>query len=295
MARFQIRLVSCAALLVGACAVLWPLGARSAAPIPDFSGIWGRNSVDYEPPPSGPGPVMNKTRTFYMRIGDDANPILKPEAAEKVRQAGAISRTGVNFPTPSNGCTPWPPLYGWRALLMQMVQAKDEVVIIYVGDQQMRHVRLNQQHPRNVIPSYSGDSVGHYDGDTLVIDTIGVKPGPLSMIDNYGTPFSPGVHIVERIRLIDAAAARRDYVQAQRDSGRVDEDMGGATVDEKYPKGLQISFRVEDPATFTMPWSGQITYMRSAGPWEERVCADMQTNFFTGEPVKLPQAPRPDF
>jgi hypothetical protein len=238
---------------------------------------------------------MNKTRTFYMRIGDDTNPILKPEAAEKVRQAGAVSRTGVNFPTPSNGCTPWPPLYGWRALLMQMVQAKDEVVIIYVGDQQIRHVKLNQQHPRNVIPSYSGDSVGHYEGDTLVIDTVGVKPGPLSMIDNYGTPFSPAVHIVERIRLIDAAAARRDYVQAQRDSGRVDEDMGGATVDEKYPVGLQVRFRVEDPATFTMPWSGQVTYMRSAGPWEERVCADMQTNFFTSEPVKLPLSPRPDF
>jgi hypothetical protein len=275
--------------------MLLPLAARSAAPVPDFSGIWGRNSVDYEPPPSGPGPVMNKTRTFYMRIGDDANPILKPEAAEKVRQAGAVSRTGVNFPTPSNGCTPWPPLYGWRALLMQMVQAKDQVVIFYVGDQQMRHVRLNQQHPRNVVPSYSGDSVGHYEGDTLVIDTVGVKPGPLSMIDNYGTPFSPNVHIVERIRLVDAAAARRDYVQAQRDSGRVNEDMGGATVDEKYPKGLQISFRVEDPGTFTMPWSGQVTYMRSAGPWEERVCADMQFNFLTGEPVKLPQAPRPDF
>lgn len=283
------------AAVASACLLFLPVTAQSATPLPDFSGIWGRNSVDYEPPPSGAGPVMNKTRTFYMRVGDDANPILKPEAAEKVRQAGAVSRTGVNFPTPSNGCTPWPPLYGWRALLMQMVQAKDEVVIIYVGDQQMRHVRLNQQHPRNVVPSYSGDSIGHYEGDTLVIDTIGVKPGPLSMIDNYGTPFSTGVHIVERIRLVDAAAARRDYVQAQRDSGRVDEDMGGATVDEKYPKGLQISFRVEDPAIFTMPWSGQVTYMRSAGPWEERVCADMQTNFFTSEPVKLPTAARPDF
>ena len=285
----------CAGVFTGACVLLLPAAGESAAPIPDFSGIWGRNSVDYEPPPSGPGPVMNKTRTFYMRIGDDTNPILKPEAAEKVRQAAAVSRTGENFPTPSNGCTPWPPLYGWRSLLMQMVQGKDEVVIIHVGDQQMRHVRLNQQHPRNVVPSYSGDSVGHYEGDTLVIDTIGVKPGPLSMIDNYGTPFSPAVHIVERIRLIDAAAARRDYVKAQRDSGRVDEDMGGATVDEKYPRGLQISFRVEDPATFTMPWSGQVTYMRSAGPWEERVCADMQTNFLTGQPVKLPQATRPDF
>jgi hypothetical protein len=275
--------------------LLWPASAGSAAAIPDFSGVWGRNSVDFEPPPTGPGPVMNKTRTFYMRIGDDTNPILKPEAAAKVRAAGAISRTGVNFPTPSNGCTPWPPVYGWRALLMQMVQAKDQVVIMYVGDQQVRHVRLNQQHPRNVVPSYGGDSVGHYEGDTLVIDTVGVKPGPLSMIDNYGTPFSSGVHIVERIRRVDASAAKRDYAKAQTDSGRVDEDMGGATVDERYPNGLQISFRVEDPANFTMPWSGQVTYLRSAGAWEERVCADMRHNFLTGEDFALPHADRPDF
>jgi hypothetical protein len=286
---------SIAASAVTLACLLWPARADSAAAIPDFSGIWGRNSVDFEPPPSGPGPVMNKTRTFYMRIGDDTNPILRPQAAAKVRAAGAISMTGVNFPTPSNGCTPWPPVYGWRALLMQMVQAKDQVVIIYVGDQQIRHVRLNREHARNVVPSYSGDSIGHYEGDTLVIDTVGVKPGPLSMIDNYGTPFSSGVHIVERIRRVDAAVAKRDYAKAQTDSGRVDEDMGGATVDERYPNGLQISFRVEDPANFTTPWSGQVTYLRSAGAWEERVCADMRHNFLTGEDFALPHADRPDF
>src|SRR6266566_2700929 len=134
----------------GIAAALPALGATSTAPIPDFSGIWGRTSVDFEPPPSGAGPVMNKTRTFYMRIGDDANPILKPQAAEKVRQAGAISRTGVNFPTPSNACTPWGPPYAWRALQMQILQQKDQVILLYVGDQQIRRVRLNQPHPAKV-------------------------------------------------------------------------------------------------------------------------------------------------
>ena len=197
------------------------MNAESAAPAPDFSGVWGRTSVDYEPPPSGAGPVMNKTRTFYMRMGDDTNPILKPEAAEKVRRAAAISRTGVNFPTPSNQCTPWSAPYAWRALLMQMVQQKDQVTIVYVGDQQIRHVRLNQPHPARVTPSYMGDSIGHYEGDTLVIDTVGFKVGRLSMIDNYGTPFSPGLHLVERIRLIDRAAADKAAEQAERDSGKV--------------------------------------------------------------------------
>jgi len=49
-------------------------------------------------------------------------------------------------------------------------------------------VRLNQPHPANVTPSWYGDSVGHYEGDTLVIDTVGIKIGPFSMVDMYGRP-----------------------------------------------------------------------------------------------------------
>ena len=281
-----------------AAAVLLTATALSAATpvIPDFSGVWGRTSVDYEPPSSGPGPVMNKTRTFYMRIGDDTNPILKPAAAQRVREAGVISRTGVNFPTPSNQCTPWSAPYAWRALQMQMLQEKDRVTILYVGDQQIRQVRLNSRHPEHVMPSAMGDSIGHYEGETLVIDTVGMKPGRNSMIDNYGTPFSTGLHLVERIRLIAGEIARRNAEQAERDSGKVEVEMGGASIDpnDRGP-GLQIAFTVDDPATFTKPWSAQVTYRRSAGPWEERVCADNPHNYTTGADVPVPQAKTPDF
>jgi hypothetical protein len=280
------------------CSLLLCASAASGATntIPDFSGVWGRTSVDYEPPISGPGPVMNKTRTFYMRVGDDTNPILRPFAAEKVRQAAAVSRTGANFPTPSNQCTPWSAPYAWRALEMQMMQANDRVTILYVGDQQIRRIRLNGRHPQRVVPSAMGDSIGHYEGDTLVIDTIGFKPGVNSMIDNYGTPYSEHLHLVERIRLIDGKVAKRDAEQAERDSGRVEVEMGGASIDPAYTgPGLQISFKVDDPAVFTTPWSAQVTYRRSAGPWEERVCADNPHNYSTGADVPVPQASKPDF
>jgi hypothetical protein len=276
--------------------VLAAFGVTAAPAVPDFSGVWGRTSVDYEPPASGPGPVMNKTRTFYMRIGDDKNPILKPFAAGKVRQAAAVSRTGVNFPTPSNQCTSWSAPYAWRALEMQMLQAKNEVTILYVGDQQIRHIRLNSRHPDKLVPSAMGDSIGHYEGDVLVIDTVGIKPGANAMIDNYGTPFSDRLHLRERIRLIDGAAADRAAEQAERDSGRVNVEMGGASIDPAYRgPGLQIAFTVDDPVVFTMPWSAQVTYRRSAGPWEERVCADNPHNYATGADIPVPQATRPDF
>ena len=51
-------------------------------------------------------------------------------------------------------------------------------------------------------------SAERYEGDTLVIDTVGVKIGPFSMIDWYGTPYSEALHLVERYRLLDYEATK---------------------------------------------------------------------------------------
>ena len=102
--------------------------AQSTAPVPDFSGIWAHLIwPDVEPPRSGPGPVKNTARRdgasdVYLLIGDYTNPILKPHAAEAVKKAGEIARTGVTAPTPANQC--WPdgvPFIFWN-IGMQMLQ-----------------------------------------------------------------------------------------------------------------------------------------------------------------------------
>src|SRR6266849_10834699 len=83
-------------------------GAQDTAAIPDFSGIWAHLTwPDVEPPLSGPGPVRNTARRngvsdVYQLVGDHTNPILKPHAADIVKKAGDIARTGVTPPTPSN-------------------------------------------------------------------------------------------------------------------------------------------------------------------------------------------------
>jgi hypothetical protein len=279
-------------------AIFSPALAAVGTAIPDFSGYWGKNSVDPGPPPagSGAGPVMNKTRTFYMRVGDDENPILKPAAADAVRKAGAISKTGENFPTPSNQCWPMAPPNIWRSLGFEIVQKTDEVLLLYNVDQFVRRVRIGATHPEHVTLSWYGDSIGHYEGDTLVVDTIGMKPGRYSMVDNYGTPQTPSLHVVERIRLIDRDAADKAASETERLSGRVEVEMGGATVDETYRgKGLQVVFTVDDPAVFTMPWSAAVTYRRAAGGWEERICADNPHNLITGIDADVPRADGPDF
>jgi hypothetical protein len=67
---------------------------------------------------------------------------------------------------------------------------------------------MNVPHRAPVTPSWYGDSVGHYEGDTLVFDTVGVKIGPFAMVDFYGTPYTQALHVVERYRLLDYEAAK---------------------------------------------------------------------------------------
>ena len=87
-------------------------------------------------------------------------------------------------------------------------------------DHQIRRVRLNGTHPAKVTPSWYGDSIGHYEGDTLVVDTVGYKLGPAPVLDMYGSPFSEGLHVTERYRLIDYEAAKAAQERNVRDAGR---------------------------------------------------------------------------
>ena len=143
-----------------------------------------------------------------------------------------------------------------------LLQQKDKVTLIYVNGQVVRHVRLNVPHPEHVTPSWLGDLVGHYEGDTLVIDTIGIKPqGPLAVIDRYGTPHSDALHVVERYRLIDGAEAAEAMRKHRRtftaDPATVRFDIYGARVRLGHrQKGLQVEVTVDDPKIFTRPWTG---------------------------------------
>ena len=77
------------------------------------------------------------------------------------------------------------------------------------------------------------------------------------MIDNYGTPYSEGLHVVERIRLVDAATANAAAARSEALNGRVEVIAGGASIDPEARKGLRIEFTVEDPKYFTTPWSAR--------------------------------------
>ena len=294
-------------LLVGTVAAAAAASALGQTPgtkaIPDFSGIWAHPALGFESPLVGPGPVRNTVRlpsgasNTAQLVGDYTNPILKPEAAEIVKKRGEISLSGRAFPDPDSLCLQQPVPYIFWNFDLQLLQQPDKVTIIYQHDNDFRQVRMNQRHPEKVIPSAHGDSVGHYEGDTLVIDTVGIKVGRYTMIDRLGTPYTEALHVVERYRLLDYDAAK-----AAQDRGEKEWPRVGANIDPNYRgKGVQLEFTVQDEGVFTMPWSATITYLRGARTeWEERICAenvqhDYEQQYYPDKDARLPTAEVPDF
>ena len=86
---------------------------------------------------------------------------------------------------------PKPPPFIYKQFTVQIIQQPDKVTFLYNGNMDVRRVRLNERHAEPLRPSLYGDSVGHYEGDTLVIDTVGVRTDrPYAMIDLFGTPYT---------------------------------------------------------------------------------------------------------
>ncbi len=280
-------------------------GTYSARSIPDFSGVWAHPYFPgFEPPASGPGPILNRSRlpsgvgNASQFVGDYTSPILKPQAAEVVRQHGEISLAGGVYPTPSNQCWPSGVPYIFFQHGVQMLQLPDRIVFLYLRNHEFRIVRLNQPHPVKVTPSWYGDSVGHYEDDALVIDTIGVKTDrPFGTLDMYGTPFSAALHVTERYRLIDYADAKPAIDRNSKENILFRPDIQSLLFDPSYRgKHLQLQFTVDDAGVFTMPWTATITYSVPLGSWEEHVCAESRLGYFTnGKEAAAPTADKPDF
>jgi len=147
---------------------------------------------------------------------------------------------------------------------MQMLQSSSgkEVTILYSRDSQVRHVYMNVEHSKNPPKTWYGESVGRYEGDTLVIDTIGLNDK--TDTDRFGTPHSDQMHVVERYRL----APDRET--------------------------LEVVFTVDDPRFFTTVWSGRADYRRDTRGIRELVCAENQRSEL-GDQKSVPTAAKPDF
>jgi hypothetical protein len=249
--------------------------------VPNFAAAgygWFEDGDDFLPPVSGPGPVFSDPRHPYRsnqsgvqptyRVADVSNPILKPWVKEALQKANARALSGRVPFNPRERC--WPagvPAFEvyTRVRPVYFAQGATDVLIVNEGDAQVRHVYLNIPHTKNPKSSWYGESVGHYEGgNTLVVDTIGISDK--TFVDNYLTPHTEKLHVIERFRMIDAG------------------------------KTLEVNVHVEDPGAFTAPWSAIQRYRRNeTGPMTETVCAENNGDHFNQDIGPMPVANRADF
>jgi hypothetical protein len=269
-------------IFISAATALPVQGAQNSAAIPNFSpdsstGWLKPPGDEFIQPESGPGPVKADTSHPYIsnaiasqetvKIADLTNPILQPWAIEKMRQENEAVLAGKIGFTARSRC--WP--HGVPGFLLYpvhpiiFIQTPTEVLMTWGQDFQLRHVYLDVPHSQNLKPSWYGESVGHYEnGDTLVVDTIGMNDR--TYVDNYRTPHTTQLHVVERFRIVNGTA-------------------------------MEVRVRVEDPGAFTTPWNAIQRYTHAEfGPMIEVSCAEgMMNDYFHLDQEPIPQANTPDF
>jgi hypothetical protein len=288
--------------------------------IPDFSHVWMHPAFPwFEPPASGPGPVTNKSRwpqrpgdssgsvalpplpagvegvsDYDQLVGDYTNPILQPWAAQVVKKFGEMSLAGIVYGNPSNQCWPMPMPFIYKQFMVEIIQRPGTVLIIYTAPgTDVRRVRLNDHHPETLTPSWYGDSVGHYEGDTLVIDTVGVKTDrPYAMLDLFGTPYTKSLHIVERYRLREYDDVK-DAIERNKKENWL---MNGDVYSNHRGKFLQLQVTIEDAGVFTTPWTSTLTYVPGPPVMAEAVCAEnVHQYYYDRSDSDVPRAEKPDF
>jgi hypothetical protein len=288
MSRFVERICVAAAVMAAALVPAAFADTAKNSAIPNFASVdfgWQTNEEDWQPVARSPnhGPIRNdpaypftnnangnRTHTqVTVRVTNTKDPILKPWVAAEIQKSNEEILRGehpIPFTAQSRcwpGGTPAQSLYPFEPVYF--IQTPKEVWMMWQRDHVVRRVFLTDKHSAHIKPSWFGESIGHYEnGDTLVIDTIGLNTK--TFVDQFRTPHTEKLHVVERYRLVD----------------------GG--------KAMEAIATVEDPGAFTMVWRAMQRYRRvEQGPMQENVCSENNEGFFELAAEPIPTAAKPDF
>ncbi|SRR5258708_3223176 len=220
--------------------------AGSAAQPPDLSGPWSvqGGSPSWDPSdPRGAKPEQLPMTPWAMEKFKAARP---PFGAHATFDA-------VNDPV-QKYCDP--PgitrlyLYPWQ---FSVVKTRGLVYIVYEFPGLWRPIALDREHPKNPDSTWMGDSIGKYEGDSLVIDTIGLSDK--TWIDQVGHPHSDALHLIERFRRLDADT-------------------------------LELSMTFDDPKAYTKSFTTKRVFKRSSSPLELTLCSVSEMQSFDDEVMK---------
>jgi hypothetical protein len=209
-------------ILMAGCALgVAPAGAAT------WPGNQGRTWADIAKLPALTGIYEANPRLYPQKDGQrDILPVLTPKAAaeQATYQAEKIEDTA------AANCIPpgMPRIMSWP-YPVQVLLTPGEVTLVLEGDMQVRHIHTDgRDHPADPDLTFNGDSIGHWEGDTLVVDTVGLAPQAAIA---QGVTHTKNEHIVERFRLAE-------------------------------PSLLEVKTRVEDPGVLAKPWDFTARYVR---------------------------------
>jgi hypothetical protein len=232
----------------------------------------GRIKNDPDHPFIGNVDAIRQGRQPTLRIGDAKDPVLKPWAAKIMADSNEEALSGkLDVPLAAQArCWPGgvPGQLLYPAEPAYFIQTSNEVWMIWQRDHMVRRVYLNREHSANPKPEWFGESIGHYEnGDTLVVDTIGLSAQPTSFIDNFRVPHTEKEHVVERFTI--------------------------------SPDGKKLTavVTVDDPDTFNEPLHMMQTWHKVRNPLLETVCAENNNDslFFHQKLFPMPEAAKADF
>lgn len=221
-----------------------------ASSVPDFSGAWAiPGGASYDP--SDPR-------------GNDLEKLpMTPWALERLRAARpgfgakatfeAVNDPVQKFCDPPGVTRMW--MYPWN---FSFIQTPNMMYALYEWMGFWRPIALNRQHPKDPDSTWMGDSIGRYEGDTLIVDTVGFNDK--TWIDQVGHPHSDQLHLIERFRLVDHDT-------------------------------MEISLTFEDPKAYTTPFTAKRIFKRSTAPPEVTLCSMTEMQNFDDEVMKTTVAP----
>jgi hypothetical protein len=189
------------------------------------------------------GSASHAERERVLHTADGKLPPLMPWAADILEKRIKESEQGAPFANTLSQCLPGGvPIQTFGAVIpIQIVETAQQVTILYQEGNRFRVILKNADHPKDPDPSYMGNSVGRWDGNTFVIDSVAFKTR--TTIDQIGMPHTAKLHVIER------------YHRVSKDS-------------------LDIVVTIDDPGTFTQTWETKGAYKLTAPGtrMEEDIC-----------------------
>jgi hypothetical protein len=217
-----------AALLIAAASTSAAYAAAPAGP-GSLTGVWMSSSRTSTNAAGGTlGSLRTPERDRVQRPFDADWPPLQPWASEILEKRIKASQTGEPVTTTFVQCLPGIPamLFG-GPYPIQILENPGQVTMLFEEQNHYRIIYLNGKLPDDPDPTFLGHSVGHWEGDTLVVDTIALTER--TPIDRVGTPHSDALRLKERYRRI-------------------------------APDQLSVTVTLDDPKAFTRPWDVQLVY-----------------------------------